>query len=188
MSAPVTLPPVVEKARRLSHRLGFMRSCRNETGRLLATLAAATTGTLAETGTGSGIGAAWIRSGMRSGARLITVEHDAKLADAVREVFEGDAQVDVVQGDWTELTGAGPFSLLFLDVSEAKAAGPDTVADLMTPSGVVLLDDFTPYEGWPPMFGGRVDTVRQLWLTDPRFVTVEVMVASDSSVLIATRR
>jgi hypothetical protein len=29
---------------------------------------------------------------------------------------------------------------------------------------------------------------RQQWLTDPRFTTVEVMVAVDASVLIATRR
>lgn len=188
MSAPATLPPVVEQAHRLSHRLGFMRSCRNETGRLLATLAAASTGTLAETGTGSGTGAAWIRSGMRADAHLITAEHDEKLAAAVREVFEGDDQVEVVQADWTQLADRAPFSLLFLDVSEAKVAGPDTVADLMRPGGVVVMDDFTPYDGWPPMFGGRVDTVRQVWLTDPRFVTAEVMVAADSSVLVATRR
>ena len=34
---------------------------------------------------------------------------------------------------------------------------------------------------------GRVDTLREQWLTDDRFTTVEVMVAPDASTLIATR-
>jgi hypothetical protein len=41
---------------------------------------------------------------------------------------------------------------------------------------------------WPPITGGRVDTLRESWLTDDRFTTVEVMVASDASTLIATKR
>ncbi|MCW2764757.1 MAG: cytidine deaminase, partial [Nocardioides sp.] len=41
---------------------------------------------------------------------------------------------------------------------------------------------------WPPITGGRVDTLREQWLTDPRFTSVEVMVASDAAALIATKR
>ena len=52
----------------------------------------------------------------------------------------------------------------------------------------MVLDDFTPCEFWPPVTGGRVDTLREHWLTDERFTTVEVMVAADASALIATRR
>jgi len=59
---------------------------------------------------------------------------------------------------------------------------------MLAPGGVVVLDDFTPCATWPPMYEGRVDTMREQWLTDPRFTTVEVMVASDASVLIASRR
>jgi hypothetical protein len=53
---------------------------------------------------------------------------------------------------------------------------------------MVVLDDFTPCETWPPMYNGRVDTMRQEWLLDGRFTTAEIMVATDASVLIATRR
>jgi len=35
------------------------------------------------------------------------------------------------------------------------------------------------------MYEGRVDTMREQWLTDERFITVEVMVASESAALIA---
>ncbi|REF35249.1 O-methyltransferase [Thermasporomyces composti] len=188
MSAPPDLPAVVARAHALSRQRGFVSSCRNETGRLLASLAASRTGTLAESGTGCGVGSAWLRSGMREGSKLVTVERDAGLVEAVREIFADDQSVTVLEADWTELAPYGPFSLLFLDVREAKRAGPDTVADLVEPGGFVVLDDFTPCATWPPMFQGRVDTMRQVWLTDPRFTTVEVMVAFDASVLIATRR
>ena len=51
-----------------------------------------------------------------------------------------------------------------------------------------MLDDFTPCEIWPPVTYGRVDTLREQWLTDERFTAVEVMVAPDASALIATKR
>ena len=35
---------------------------------------------------------------------------------------------------------------------------------------------------------GRADTLRERWLTDKRFTTVEVMVATYATTLIATRR
>ena len=52
----------------------------------------------------------------------------------------------------------------------------------------MVLDDFTPCAVWPPVYEGRVDVLRELWLTDERFTTVEVMVASDASVIIAAKR
>ena len=188
MSAPTDIPDLVASALDLSRQRGFITSTRHETGRLLAALAASRDGTLAELGTGCGVGSAWLRSGMRPDARLLTAEHDAGLVEAVREIFAGDDAVTVFEGDWTALAERAPFSLLFLDVREAKQAGPDAVVDLVEPGGLVVLDDFTPSASWPPMYAGRVDTLRQLWLTDPRFATVDVMVTTDASVLVAARR
>ena len=53
--------------------------------------------------------------------------------------------------------------------------GVDSVADLVE-GGIVVLD-FTPCEMWAPITYGRVDTLREQWLTDDRFTAVEVMVA-----------
>lgn len=188
MSAPPELPAPVQRALDLSRRQGFVSSTRNETGRLLATLAATRSGTLAESGTGCGVGSAWLRSGVRPGARIVTAERDHQLAEAVSEIFEDDDQVEVLQADWSTLEEHGPFSLLFLDVRELKRGGPDTIYELLEPGGVVVLDDFTPSAGWPPIYEGRVDAVRQQWLTDARFTSVEVMVAEDASVVMAARR
>jgi predicted O-methyltransferase YrrM len=179
---------VVKRAFDVSRRRGYVSFCRNETGRLLATLAATRQGTLAEFGTGTGVGTAWLRSGMRDGARILTAELDNKLAVAAAEIFSDDDQVEVVAADWSTLRDRGPFSLLFLDAREPKDSGAGTVVDLIEPGGVVVLDDFTPCESWPPVYGGRVDVLREQWLTDERFTTVEVMVAADTSVLIATKR
>jgi predicted O-methyltransferase YrrM len=188
MSAPLELPTLVSRAFDVSRRSGYVSFCRNETGRLLATLAATRTGTLAEFGTGCGVGTAWLRSGVPADARILTAELDATLAEAAAEIFVGDPQVEVVAADWSTLRDRGPFSLLFLDAKEPKNSGAETVIDLVEPGGIVVLDDFTPCASWPPVFEGRVDVLREQWLTDERFTTVEVMVASDAAVLIAVKR
>jgi predicted O-methyltransferase YrrM len=188
MSAPPELPDVVNRAFAVSRKAGYVSFCRNETGRLLATLAATRGGTLAEFGTGCGVGTAWLRSGVRDDARIVTAELDPKLARAAAEIFEDDPQVEVVAADWATLFDKGPFSLLFLDSGKPSAAGPDKVWDLVEEGGIVVLDDFTPCEHWPPTYAGRVDTLREEWLSDDRFAAVEVMIAPDASAVIATRR
>lgn len=188
MSAPPELPDVVSRAFAVSRKAGYVSFCRNETGRLLATLAATRGGTMAEFGTGCGVGTAWLRSGVRGEARIVTAELDPKLAGAAAEIFVDDPQVEVLAADWSTLLDKGPFSLLFLDSGEPTEVGVDSVADLVEEGGIVVLDDFTPCELWPPITGGRVDTLRERWLTDERFTAVEVMVASDAATIIATKR
>lgn len=188
VSAPPELPPLVSAALSLSGRRGFVSATRNETGRLLATLAASRRGILGELGTGCGVGSAWLRSGAAEGTNIVTAESDPQLARAVAELFAHDDRIEVLEADWTALLERGPFGLLFVDAREAKLSARDVVAAAVEPGGFVVLDDFTPSAVWPPMYEGRVDTLRQEWLQDDRFTTVEVMVAPDAAVLLATRR
>lgn len=187
MSAPPDVPPIVARAFDVSRRAGYVSFCRNETGRLLAALAATRHGTMAEFGTGCGVGTAWLRSGAREGAMILSAELDQKLAVAAQDIFEDDPQVEVLSADWSTLRNKGPYSLLFLDPSAPEDADVDLIADLVEPGGIVVMDDFTPCEGWPPISMGRVDTLRETWLTDVRFTAVEVMVAPDAVALIATK-
>ena len=188
MSAPPELPEVVSRAFDVSRRAGYVSFCRNETGRLLATLAATRTGTLAEFGTGCGVGTAWLRSGVRQDTRIITAELDGRLARAAAEIFVDDPQVEVLEADWSTLHQHGPYSLVFLDSGDPDSVRVDQVVDLLEPGGIVVLDDFSPCESWPPIAYGRVDILREQWLTDERVTAVEVMIASDASAIIATRR
>ncbi|MBO0843258.1 MAG: class I SAM-dependent methyltransferase [Nocardioides sp.] len=189
MSAPPELPEVVARAFDVSRRAGYVSFCRNETGRLLATLAATREGTMAEFGTGCGVGTAWLRSGVRGDqARIVTAELDEHLAKEAAAIFEDDPQVEVTAADWTTLRDRGPFSLLFLDAETPGEVSPTQLADLVEEGGIVVIDDLTPTDLWPPIVYGRVDVRREEWLVDDRFTTVEVMVAPDTSVLIATKR
>jgi predicted O-methyltransferase YrrM len=135
MSAPPDLPDVVSRAFAVSRKHGYVSFCRNETGRLLAALAASRTGTLAEFGTGTGVGTAWLRSGIRDGSNILTAELDPKLAHAAATIFTDDDRVEVVAADWSTLRDRGPFSLLFLDAREPKDSGADTIIDLVEPGG-----------------------------------------------------
>lgn len=181
------MPGRVAEAVLLAERLHFGNSCTPGTGRLLAALAAAATGPVAESGTGCGVGTAWLRSGLRDGERLLTVERDAQRAAAVRRLFADDPAVTVLYDDWRALAAHAPFGLLFLD-GGGKAGGPRAVAALVAPGGIVVLDDFAPCDDWPPTYRGEVDALRVAWLSDPRFAVAEVRTRADQAALIATRR
>jgi len=187
VSAPPDLPPLVRRALRMSLERGYVQASRTETGRLLATLAATRTGTIAECGTGCGVGAAWLRTGAPKATRVITAELDPALAHGVMDMFADD-DIDVMHADWTSLADHGPFSLIFLDAGSAKTWPRDEIVDLLEPGGMLVLDDFVPCPTWPPLVGGRVDVLRQDWLADDRFVSVDVLVAEDTSVIVAVKR
>jgi len=85
---------------------------------------------------------------------------------------------------------------------EALIIGVDTAAEAMretsrraarrpgaggAPNALFLVGDATRLDGLE-VLAGRVDVVREQWLADDRFTAVEVMVAEDASVVIATRR
>ncbi len=181
------MPEIVAKALDLSRQRGFIASTRHETGRLLAALAASRAGTLAELGTGTGVGSAWLASGAGPTARIVSAELDSVLAEEVQSLFADVENVEIISGDWSTLGEYAPFSLLFVDVREVMA-NIDALADLIEPGGMAVLDDFVPSSHWPPIVNGHVDTIREQWLQDDRFVAVELLIDADASLLIATRR
>jgi predicted O-methyltransferase YrrM len=187
VSAPPELPELVVRALRMSLRRGYVQASRTETGRLLAALAATRTGTIAECGTGCGVGAAWLRSGAPKSTRVLTAELEAGLAHAVMEMFAGD-DIDVMHADWASLAEHAPFSLMFLDATSARTWPREEIVGLIDEGGMIVLDDFTPCPTWPPLDHGRVDVLRLDWLSDERFTSVDVMVAEDTSVLIAVKK
>ncbi|WP_415925812.1 hypothetical protein [Streptomyces sp. AK02-04a] len=69
---PATLPRLVRRALAAARRHGFAHACRPEQGRLLHALAGGTGERIGETGTGCGVGLAWLASGAH--VALHTVE------------------------------------------------------------------------------------------------------------------
>ena len=177
------LPPLVERAVSLARRLGFPNSCRPEHGRLLRALAAGA-GAIGETGTGCGVGLAWLAAGARPGTRLVSVEIDTERAGLVATMFADLPHLVVIPGDWREIYRAGPFDLLVLD-GGGVPADPE---QLLKPGGTLVIDDLTPASTWPPRFAGKTDQARMHWLTHPAMDAAELRLAPDLAALVATRR
>jgi predicted O-methyltransferase YrrM len=132
------------------------------------------------------VGTAWLRAGLAPEARLVTVDLDPAAAAATAALFAGDPAVTVLTDDWRAAAGHGPYRLLFCD-GGGKQGGPDAVADLVAPGGVVVLDDVTASDRWPPVFAGAVDQLRLAWLTDDRFVATEVGTGPGVVAIVASR-
>ncbi|MFE3162091.1 O-methyltransferase [Streptomyces sp. NPDC059224] len=183
------LPPLVRRAVDAARARGFAHSCRPEQGRLLQVLAGGAPGRIGETGTGLGVGLAWLASGARAGVRLVSVERDAGRARAAAGVFAAHPEVTVVHGDWRDIAAHGPFDLLVLDGGgQGKSPGdhPADVERLLTPGGTVVVDDFTPSPRWPPLHEGMPDRARLHWLEHPALRAVEVRLAPDLCAVVAT--
>jgi predicted O-methyltransferase YrrM len=183
------LPPLVAAAVGLCERLEFPHACRLEQGRLLHALASGAASSIGETGTGCGVGLAWLASAARPDVRLVSVERDPTRAAQAEALFAGHANVTVVCGDWTLLEQHGPFDLLVLDGGGNGKGGPAADPDhFLRRGGTVVVDDFTPCEGWPPRHEGRIDEARLHWLEHPALRSVEVRVASDLVTVLGVRR
>lgn len=183
------LPPLVEQAVTAARRGGFRKSCLPSHGRLLQLLAGGIgDGVIGETGTGCGVGLAWLASGARTGVRLVSIENDWLLADAARAVFGGVPAVSVLHGDWAELHAAGPFDLLVLDGGgQGKASEPPvSPREWLRPGGIIVMDDFTPSQTWPPMHDGRPDRSRLYWLEHPDLLATEIRTEPGAASIVAT--
>ncbi|MEU3895162.1 class I SAM-dependent methyltransferase [Streptomyces sp. NPDC045251] len=182
------VPPRVAAAQRAAAEAGFEQSCIPEVGELLGLAAAAKPhGVVAESGTGFGVGTAWLHSGLGAGARLITVERDEEPARRAAGVFADDDRVSVLTGDWRLLERHAPFDVFFCD-GGGKLDDPEGVVGLLAPGGLLILDDFTPSSHWPPRFRGEVDELRLFYLAHPALRATEVLTTPFTSAVVAARR
>ncbi|MFI9818907.1 O-methyltransferase [Streptomyces sp. NPDC052013] len=185
------LPPLVARAVAAARAQGFAKSCRPEQGRLLQALAAGAQEAIGETGTGCGVGLAWLASGARAGVRLVSVELDPERARIAAEVFADVPEVEIIAGDWSRIEEHAPYDLLVLDGGGNGKRGGDRPAEpdrLLRPGGRIVVDDFTPATAWPPLLDGEVDHARLHWLEHRDLHTVELPLAKDLATLVGTRR
>lgn len=185
------LPPLVRAAVEAARAMGFEDSCLPSHGRLLQVLAGGMAeGVIAETGTGAGVGLAWMASAARRGVRLVSIERDDERATAASALFSDVPAVSVRHGDWRELASECPFSLLALD-GGGQGKGEDRPIDPLVwlrPGGVIVMDDFTPATEWPPQFAGGTDHARLFWFEHPDMFTAEITTEPGACSMVAVRR
>jgi predicted O-methyltransferase YrrM len=180
------LPALVAAAAELAGRTGFDLSCLPAHGRLLSVLTAGRPGgRIGETGTGAGVGLAWMASAADPSSTIVSIELDPARAAAARDLFAGTPNVTVLTGDWSELEAHGPFDLLALDGGGGGKSGDDPIEPRrwLAPGGTVVLDDFTPRTAWP-----HDDPPRLHWLEHPDAPCTEVVTGPTSCTLVGTLR
>ncbi len=202
----VERPPIVEQALALAGELGFdirpegnrpdepggASCCIDAVGSLLKVLCASLdNASVGEIGTGAGVGAAWLTAGLRPGSRLTTVELDPRLHSAAARLFEPFPAVTLLEGDWRDaFQSLAPFDLLFADgggVGDVAPQGWQEVAGLVRPGGMIVVDDLTPEELWPPGWRGKPDAKRELAFRSSLFHSTEVRTGSATSALLMVR-
>lgn len=184
------LPPLVASAVALAEQIGFEFCCRPEQGRLLGVLAAGRSGgVIGETGTGTGVGLAWMVSAASPETRFISVEQDGVRAQAATHLFDGLPNVTVIRGDWRELAAQGPFDLLVLDGGGHGKGGGEPVepSRWLRPLGALVVDDLAPATVWPPTYESEIDAERMHWLSHPDLQATELRLADDLASLVALR-
>jgi predicted O-methyltransferase YrrM len=175
-------PPALSAIQADTARLGFSMASEPKTGALLAALAAAKPGgRLLEIGTGTGIGTAWLLSGMDATARLDTVDTDRAVVDVARRHLGQDARVAFRLEDGAAfLTRADPdtYDLVYADAWPGKFTHLDAALACLRQGGIYVIDDLLPQANWPEGHAAKVDALVAGLAARPGFVTVEVAWAS----------
>jgi demethylmenaquinone methyltransferase/2-methoxy-6-polyprenyl-1,4-benzoquinol methylase len=186
------MPPLVEEAVARAAAADFRYSCDPAVGRLLAVLAGhlPTGARVLELGTGTGVGTAWIASGLlpRTDVAVLTVEKEpARAALAAQGDWPGFVELRCADaltllGD----SGTGEFDLIFADARGGKTEGLDRTIAALAPHGMLVVDDMTAMPDWDGELRATQQRVRQTLLTSTLLTSVELH--HGSGVILGTRK
>ena len=182
MAAEAPVPPLVAAATARARQAGFPMSCHPAVGRLLAVLAAHLPegARVLELGTGTGVGTAWLVSGLlpRTDVSVTSVEKDPGTAAIAAGGYwppfvalRCDDALDV-------LAEGGAFDLIFADAPGGKWVGLDRSVAALRPHGLLIVDDMTPLPNWTDTHAAAQDKVRQTLMSAPELTSVELAVGS----------
>ena len=157
------MPPPVPAILADSARLGFSMASEPKTGTFLAALAAAKPGgRLLELGTGTGVGTAWLLSGMDTSARLDTVDTDAAVVDVARRHLGHDPRVAFRLEDGAAFLAradADTYDLVYADAWPGKFTHLDAAFACLRQGGFYVIDDLLPQANWPDGHAAKVDAL-----------------------------
>jgi predicted O-methyltransferase YrrM len=153
---PPELPALFEQAAALN----FTMASEPKTGALLRVLAASKpSGRLLELGTGVGVGAAWLLSGMDASSTLVSVDTNFSFQSAARRVLGKDTRLTLVLEDAVDYLVRQPpasFDFVFADALRGKFDGLDEALAVVKPGGFYVIDDLLPQPSWPEGHGEKV--------------------------------
>ena len=162
--------------------LGFTMASEPTTGALLAALAASKPGgRLLELGTGTGLGTAWLLSGMDAASHLDTIDTDPKVVAIARTHLEKDARVTFHVMDGADFISRSPrdrYDLIYADAWPGKFTHLDETLSLLRVGGIYFIDDLLPQPNWPDGHAAKVPALIYAIDRRPGFATVKLSWAS----------
>jgi len=183
-------PEVLEAIRKDTEELGFRMASEPKTGALLAALAASKPGgRILELGTGTGLGTAWLLTGMDADARLDTVDIDANVMAVARCHLAADSRVTfhVMDGaDFIVRSTQTQFDLIYADAWPGKFSHLDQALSLLRTGGIYFIDDLLPQPNWPEGHAPKVGALIATLERRPEFTTVKLSWASGLMLVVRT--
>lgn len=169
---------------------GFTMASDPQTGALLAALTASKPGgRILELGTGTGIGTAWLLSGMDAAATLDTVDVDEAVVAIARRHLGSDPRVTFHVLDGADFIARSPkarYDLIYADAWPGKFSHLDEALALLNVGGIYFIDDLLPQPNWPDGHAPKVPALIDAIERKPGFTTVRL--AWSSGLMIVVRR
>lgn len=170
--------------------LGFSMASEPKTGALLAALAASKPGgRFLELGTGTGVGTAWLLSGMDAASRLESVDADPACVAVARRHLATDARVTFHVMDGAEFIGQAPqgqFDLIYADAWPGKFSHLNEALSLLRVGGIYFIDDLLPQPNWPDGHAPKVPALIEALEHRSGFTTVKLSWASGLMLVVRT--
>lgn len=169
---------------------GFTMASDPLTCSLLRTLAASKpSARFLELGSGTGLSTAWLLDGMDSRSHLTTVDNDETLLTILKRHLGADSRLSVVCADGDEFLQSlhgQQFDFIFADTWSGKYRLLEEALDLVSPSGLYVIDDMLPQPNWPE---GHAEKVAHLVSTlEQRDDFCVTKMSWASGIILATRR
>ena len=183
---PAVLDAIVEDTR----AIGFGMASELKTGSLLRALAASKpAGRILELGTGTGVGTAWLLSGMDPNARLDSVDNDPAAQAVAQRHLGHDPRLTLHLADGAEFLKRLParaFDLVYADTWAGKFTHLDEALALVRVGGIFLVDDLLPQANWPDGHASKVAALVTELESRNDFAAVKLAWASGLLVLVRT--
>ena len=189
LDSPFIFPPSQLPALNArTKELNFNMASEPRTGALLQVLAGSKMrGRMLELGTGTGIGTAWLLSGMDGESSLISIDTDPEVQGVAKELLGGDRRLTLLNEDAAVFMRNQPkhsFDLIFADAMPGKYEALDDALALVAPGGFYIIDDMLPQPNWPANHSEKVMILLYRLSANPQFHVAPLVWASGVAVLV----
>jgi predicted O-methyltransferase YrrM len=173
-----------------TERIGFTLASEARTGALLRALAASKPGgEFLELGTGTGVGTAWLLSGMDARSHLTSVDSESKVQDVARHHLGHDARVTFHLGDggaFLDQSSGRQFDLIYADAWPGKFTHLEQTLALLKEGGIYFVDDLLPQPSWPDGHAASVPPLIARLEDQRGFIATRLAWASGLMILVRT--